>query len=60
MHKDRKQIDEGYKPYINEKGYQPTKPQNIPTGDPKTQGGYQPTTGQGDNQSNSPRPPKDE
>lgn len=60
MSSERKQINEGYQPSINERGYQPIKPQNIPTGDPKPQGGYQPTTSQGDNQSNPSRPPKDE
>lgn len=60
MPRDSKKINGGYQPSVFEKGYQPIKPQSIPTGDPKPQNGYQPTTSQGENQSNSPRPPKDE
>lgn len=60
MSGDKKQINEGYQPHIIKKGYQPIKPQGIPTGDPKPQNGYQPTTSQGGNKPNPPSPPKDE
>ncbi len=44
----------GYQPKQTDiKGYQP---QLFPTGDPKPQGGYQPTS-TGDNPANNPSPP---
>lgn len=52
-------IHEGHQPRNNERGYQPTKPAEIPTGDPNPQGGYQPTN-TGDNPNNQPTPPGDE
>ena len=55
MSKDRKPINEGYQPQTIKKGYQPATPAHIPTGDPKPQGGYQPT-GTGDNPANVPKP----
>ena len=60
MSNDKKPINEGYIPKKIEKGYQPAKPAPHPTGDPKPQGGYIPTTNSGDNPTNNPTPPGDE
>lgn len=60
MSDGKKSINEGYVPQIIEKGYQPAKPVPQPTGDPKPQGGYVPTTSGGDNPTNNPAPPGDE
>lgn len=59
MSAEKNRIIEGYKPEKIEKGYQPTKPSHIPTGDPKPQSGYQPTS-TGDNPANNPTPPGEE
>jgi hypothetical protein len=60
MPKDKKPIVEGYKPQIIEKkGYQPSKPGNIPTGDPKPKGGYTPSSS-GNNPTKQPTTPGDE
>ncbi len=59
MTEEKKIIIEGYQPETIKKGYQPSAPINIPTGDPKPQGGYQPISS-GDNPSNRPTPPGDE
>lgn len=60
MSNDRKPINEGYIPKKIERGYQPAKPVPQPTGDPKPQGGYVPTSSEGDNPANNPAPPGDE
>lgn len=45
---------------VIDKGYQPSEtPKDPPAGDPKPEGGYQPT-GTGDNPANKPTPPGDE
>ena len=49
-----KPMREGYNPATSRRGWQP-KP--TAPGDPKPQGGYQPT-GTGDNPANVPSPPK--
>ncbi len=54
---EKRPINEGYTPQKIEKGYQPA---TQPTGDPKPQGGYVPTTSGGDNPTNNPTPPGDE
>jgi hypothetical protein len=55
--KDRKPLNEGYRPQHVEKGYKPSK---VPSDDGQgpAQGGYQPEKSQGDNPSNNP-PGKD-
>jgi len=54
-------INEGYIPKtIEKKGYIPSPPAPQPAGDPKSQGGYIPTTSGGDNPANKPSPPGDE
>ncbi|MGY0564500.1 MAG: hypothetical protein ACW7DQ_13590 [Paraglaciecola chathamensis] len=60
MTNDKKSINEGYIPKINERGYQPTKPAPQPSGEPKPQSGYVPTTSGGDNPTNNPTPPGEE
>jgi hypothetical protein len=60
MSDGKKQINEGYIPKRNERGYQPAKLAPQPTGDPNPQGGYTPTTSGGDNSTNAPSPPGDE
>ena len=57
MSEKEKLIPYGYQPQKTEqKGYQP---QHIPSGDPKPQGGYVPTS-TGENPANIPSPPGDE
>jgi hypothetical protein len=56
----KKQLNEGYKPEKIEKGYQPTKPKEVPARDSKPLGGYQPTTGSGEGSVKKPIPPGDE
>ena len=56
---NKNQKNEGYVPKINERGYQPQGTIVEPTGDPKPQGGYVPTSS-GDNPANEPTPPGDE
>ena len=57
MTDEKRPINEGYVPQKIEKGDQPA---TQPTGDPKPQSGYVPTTSGGDNPSNNPTPPGDE
>lgn len=59
MSEDKKIIIKGYQPEATNRGYQPSTPISIPPGDPKPQGGYQPTSS-GDSPSNRPTPPGDE
>lgn len=59
MSDEKKPINEGYIPKTFDYGYQPQKPQVVPTGDPKPQGGYVPKS-TGDNPTNNPPPPGDE
>lgn len=59
MSEEKQKIIEAYKPEKIERGYQPAKPQAIPTCDPEPQGGYQPASS-GDNPANTPAPPGDE
>jgi hypothetical protein len=56
MSNGRKQIDEGYQPQKEKRGYQPHV--DIPN-DPRPESGYTPT-GEGDNPSNPPQPPAEE
>jgi hypothetical protein len=57
MSENKKGTQDGFQPQENsQKGYQP---QLIPSGDPKPQGGYQPTS-TGNNPTNIPPPPGDE
>lgn len=60
MSDGKKPINEGYVPQKIDKGYQPAKPPPKPTGNPKPQSGYIPTTGSGENSTNKPTPPGDE
>jgi len=53
MTNDRKPLNEGYQPQRIEKGYQPAKTPSHQEG-PNPQGGYQPTTSEGDNPTNNP------
>jgi len=53
MTDEKKPIQEGYQPV--KRGYQPTTPVK-----PDFEGGYQPTTSEGDNPANEPSPPKEE
>jgi len=55
----KEHINDGYVPQKIDEGYQPQKPVTQPTGDPKPQGGYVPTSS-GDNPANTPTPPSDE
>ena len=57
MTDEKRPINEGYVPQKIEKGYQPA---TQPTGDPKPQSGYVPTTSGGDNPANNPTPPGEE
>lgn len=50
----KKPINEGYIPTKIEKGYLPSMPAPLPTGDPEPQSGYVPTTSGGDNPTNNP------
>lgn len=50
----KKRIDEGYQP--KKKGWQPQSP-NTDSEKPEPEGGYQPTTSEGENPGN---PPKEE
>lgn len=60
MSDNKKPINEGYIPQKIERGYKPSAPAPQPTGDPRPQGGYIPTTSGGDNPTNNPTPPGDE
>lgn len=60
MSDDKKPIYKGYIPQKTERGYQPAKPAQQPTGDSGPQVGYVPTTSGGDNPTNNPTPPGDE
>ena len=53
-----KLIDHGYKPTTVKKGYQPQKPTTPKPDGGNVTGGYQPTTGKGNNPSNNPPPKK--
>ena len=55
----KKNIEKGYKPSTNNRGYQPpSKPSTEKPNGGDVTGGYQPTTSQGDNPGNKPPPKK--
>ncbi|RXK88786.1 hypothetical protein EST62_01570 [Chlorobaculum sp. 24CR] len=60
MPDNKKPINEGWKPEKIDKGYQPAKPKEVPIGDSKPLGGYQPTTSSGEGSIKKPIPPGDE
>jgi len=57
MTDQKKPIREGYQPI--KKGYQPEQQPTTPS-ESVSEGGYQPTTNEGDNPANEPSPPKEE
>jgi len=59
MSKD-KNINEGYVPQKQEKGYKPITPDPKPSDQPQPNSGYVPTQSGGDNPTNNPSPPGDE